>query len=65
MRRAGPGKPLHIVGFSNGGMMALRAICSAPETFAAAGSVSGLPTDDPCLGNAPQAVGGLRVNIAS
>jgi predicted esterase len=32
---------VYIVGFSNGGMMALRAICSAPEVFAAAGSVSG------------------------
>jgi poly(3-hydroxybutyrate) depolymerase len=32
---------VYVVGFSNGGMMALRAICSAPETFAAAGSVSG------------------------
>jgi predicted esterase len=32
---------VYVVGFSNGGMMALRAVCSAPETFAAAGSVSG------------------------
>lgn len=32
---------VYVVGFSNGGMMALRAICSAPEIFAAAGSVSG------------------------
>ena len=32
---------VYVVGFSNGGMMALRAICSAPEVFAAAGSVSG------------------------
>jgi poly(3-hydroxybutyrate) depolymerase len=40
---------VYIVGFSNGGMMALRAICSAPETFAAAGSVSG-----PFLGSSCQ-----------
>jgi poly(3-hydroxybutyrate) depolymerase len=32
---------VYVVGFSNGGMMALRAICSAPSVFAAAGSVSG------------------------
>jgi poly(3-hydroxybutyrate) depolymerase len=32
---------VYVVGFSNGGMMALRAICSAPWVFAAAGSVSG------------------------
>ncbi len=32
---------VYVVGFSNGGMMALRAICSAPQVFAAAGSVSG------------------------
>ena len=32
---------VYVVGFSNGGMMALRAICSAPDVFAAAGSVSG------------------------
>lgn len=32
---------VYIVGFSNGGMMALDAICSAPSVFAAAGSVSG------------------------
>ena len=38
---------VYIVGFSNGGMMALDAICSAPDVFAAAGSVSG-----PFLGTA-------------
>ncbi len=38
---------VYIVGFSNGGMMALDAICSAPTVFAAAGSVSG-----PFLGTA-------------
>ena len=32
---------VYIVGFSNGGMMALTAVCSAPTVFAAAGSVSG------------------------
>ncbi len=32
---------VYVVGFSNGGMMALHAVCSAPGVFAAAGSVSG------------------------
>jgi pimeloyl-ACP methyl ester carboxylesterase len=32
---------VYVVGFSNGGMMALDAICSAPTVFAAAGSVAG------------------------
>jgi pimeloyl-ACP methyl ester carboxylesterase len=32
---------VYIVGFSNGGMMALDAVCSAPDVFAAAGSVAG------------------------
>jgi dienelactone hydrolase len=32
---------IYVVGLSNGGMMAIRAICEAPELFAAAGSVAG------------------------
>jgi poly(3-hydroxybutyrate) depolymerase len=32
---------VYVVGMSNGGMMALRAICEAPTVFAAAGSVAG------------------------
>jgi poly(3-hydroxybutyrate) depolymerase len=32
---------VYVVGFSNGGMMALRAICDAPDVFAAAASVDG------------------------
>ena len=34
-------KQVYVVGFSNGGMMALDAVCSAPTVFAAAGSVAG------------------------
>ena len=32
---------VYVIGLSNGGMMALRAICDAPAVFAAAGSVAG------------------------
>jgi poly(3-hydroxybutyrate) depolymerase len=32
---------VYVIGLSNGGMMALKAICDAPTVFAAAGSVSG------------------------
>ena len=32
---------VYVVGLSNGGMMALRAICEAPTVFAAAGTVAG------------------------
>lgn len=32
---------VYVVGFSNGGMMAYRAVCEAPEVFAAAGVVAG------------------------
>ncbi len=32
---------IYVVGLSNGGMMATRAICDAPDLFAAAGSVAG------------------------
>jgi poly(3-hydroxybutyrate) depolymerase len=38
---------VYVIGMSNGGMMALRAVCQAPSVFAAAGSVAGpqlLPT---------------------
>ncbi len=34
-------KRVYVIGVSNGGMMALKAICSAPRVFAAAGSVAG------------------------
>ncbi len=34
-------KRVYVIGLSNGGMMALRAICDAPSVFAAAGSVAG------------------------
>jgi poly(3-hydroxybutyrate) depolymerase len=39
---------VYVVGFSNGGMMALRAICDAPTVFAAAGSVDGPYLGDTC-----------------
>ena len=32
---------VYVIGMSNGGMMALRAVCQAPSVFAAAGSVAG------------------------
>jgi poly(3-hydroxybutyrate) depolymerase len=32
---------VYVVGLSNGGMMATRAVCEAPDVFAAAGSVAG------------------------
>jgi poly(3-hydroxybutyrate) depolymerase len=32
---------VYVLGLSNGGMMALRAVCDAPDLFAAAGSVAG------------------------
>ena len=32
---------IYVVGLSNGGMMALKAVCEAPDIFAAAGSVAG------------------------
>jgi poly(3-hydroxybutyrate) depolymerase len=32
---------VYVIGLSNGGMMALKAICDAPDVFAAAGSVAG------------------------
>jgi poly(3-hydroxybutyrate) depolymerase len=42
---------VYVVGMSNGGMMALRAICEAPAVFAAAGSVAG-PRLQPRCGRA-------------
>jgi poly(3-hydroxybutyrate) depolymerase len=35
---------VYVVGFSNGGMMALRAVCERPDLFAAAGVMSGALT---------------------
>jgi poly(3-hydroxybutyrate) depolymerase len=32
---------VYVIGLSNGGMMALKAVCEAPDVFAAAGSVAG------------------------
>jgi poly(3-hydroxybutyrate) depolymerase len=32
---------IYVIGLSNGGMMALKAVCEAPDVFAAAGSVAG------------------------
>jgi poly(3-hydroxybutyrate) depolymerase len=32
---------VYVIGLSNGGMMALKAVCEAPDIFAAAGSVAG------------------------
>lgn len=39
---------VYVVGLSNGGMMALRAICDAPTVFAAAGSVAGPFLESSC-----------------
>jgi polyhydroxybutyrate depolymerase len=43
---------VYVAGFSNGGMMALRAICERPDVFAAAVSVSGT-LQAPCSGDHP------------
>ncbi len=43
---------VYIAGFSNGGMMALRAICERPDVFAAAASVSGT-LESSCAGARP------------
>ena len=40
---------VYVAGFSNGGMMALRAVCDRPDVFAAAVSVSGT-LQTPCAG---------------
>lgn len=42
---------VYVIGMSNGGMLALRAICDAPSVFAAAGSVAG-PRLQPTCGRA-------------
>ena len=43
---------VYIAGFSNGGMMALKAACERPDVFAAAASVAGT-LQTPCGGRAP------------
>ena len=43
---------VYIAGFSNGGMMALRAACERPDVFAAAASVGGT-LQVPCAGRQP------------
>ncbi|GAC1609846.1 MAG: PHB depolymerase family esterase [Mycobacteriales bacterium] len=43
---------VYVAGFSNGGMMALRAVCDRPDVFAAAVSVSGT-LQTPCVGRQP------------
>jgi polyhydroxybutyrate depolymerase len=43
---------VYLAGFSNGGMMALKAVCDRPDVFAAAVSVSGT-LQTPCVGRRP------------
>jgi poly(3-hydroxybutyrate) depolymerase len=43
---------VYLAGFSNGGMMALKAACDRPDVFAAAVSVSGT-LQAPCIGRRP------------
>ena len=43
---------VYIAGFSNGGMMALKAACARPDVFAAAASVAGT-LQDSCAGDGP------------
>jgi poly(3-hydroxybutyrate) depolymerase len=43
---------VYVAGFSNGGMMALRAVCERPDVFAAAVSVAG-SLQTPCVGRRP------------
>jgi len=43
---------VYLAGFSNGGMMALKAVCDRPDVFAAAVSVSGT-LQAPCVGRRP------------
>lgn len=53
---------VYVAGFSNGGMMALRAVCARPDVFAAAASVGGT-LQSGCLSAAPSSallVHGLR-----
>jgi polyhydroxybutyrate depolymerase len=53
---------VYLAGFSNGGMMALKAVCDRPDVFAAAVSVSGT-LQAPCVGRRPvnaMLINGLR-----
>lgn len=53
---------VYVAGFSNGGMMALRAVCARPDVFAAAASVGGT-LQSGCLASSPASallVHGLR-----
>lgn len=50
---------VYVAGFSNGGMMALRAACDRPDIFAAAVSVAGV-LEAPCAPGDP--VSGLLIN---
>jgi poly(3-hydroxybutyrate) depolymerase len=43
---------VYVAGFSNGGMMALKAVCARPDVFAAAVSVAG-SLQAPCTGRRP------------
>lgn len=43
---------VYVAGFSNGGMMALKAVCDRPDVFAAAVSVAG-SLQAPCVGSRP------------
>jgi poly(3-hydroxybutyrate) depolymerase len=47
LRSRGHRGPVYLAGFSNGGMLALRAACEHPETFARVASVGG-PLVAPC-----------------
>ncbi len=58
VRRIDPAR-VYIAGFSNGGMMALRAVCDRPDVFAAAVSVSGV-LETPCPSGRP--VSALLIN---
>lgn len=51
---------VYVVGFSNGGMMALRAVCERPDVFAAAGVMSGALTS-PCRATPPHRTDAVRV----
>ncbi len=50
---------VYVVGFSNGGMLAERAVCDRPDLFAAAGSVAG-PLLVPCLSPVPVRIAHLH-----
>lgn len=51
---------VYLVGFSNGGMLALQALCRRPDLFAAAGVMSATLTE-PCQGSQSAAARPLRV----